>query len=241
MYALLKSIPDAEVVLAMQPEELAAKILFLLQSEAKAFAPHNLENEVYGSQDPKYPVIHQEAVGQAIREAFMWLIGQGLLVPTRGHLGGNTWMTLSRRGRSFASEADFSAYQQAYRLNKENLHPKIASPVWQAFVRGEYDVAVFLSMKAVETSVREASGLSDLLGVKLMRMAFHPSTGPLSDPSSEEGEREARANLFAGAIGSYKNPQSHRDVNLNNPEEAIEIIMLANHLLRIVDGRRQKS
>ena len=68
-----------------------------------------------------------------------------------------------------------------------------------------------------------------------MREAFSPEGGPLTDVTAERGERVARMELFAGAIGSYKNPHSHRDVNLNDPVEPIEIILLANHLLRIVD------
>jgi hypothetical protein len=70
-----------------------------------------------------------------------------------------------------------------------------------------------------------------------MRKAFHEDSGPLTDRSVEKSECQARSALFAGAIGSYKNPHSHREVNLNEPDEALEIVLLANHLLRIVDGR----
>jgi hypothetical protein len=70
-----------------------------------------------------------------------------------------------------------------------------------------------------------------------MRKAFHTETGPLRDSTAHEAERQALSDLFAGAIGSYKNPSSHRHVVIG-PEEAVEMIMLSSHLLKIVDSRR---
>jgi hypothetical protein len=49
-----------------------------------------------------------------------------------------------------------------------------------------------------------------------------------------EGASSAMAHLFAGAIGLYKNPQSHRYVP-TEPHDAAEVIVFASHLLRIVD------
>lgn len=77
---------------------------------------------------------------------------------TRGQIGGNGWMPVSRRALTFTGKEDFGAYRQARLHERETLHAKIAAPIWQAFVRGEYDVSVFLAMKAVEISVGEASG-----------------------------------------------------------------------------------
>jgi uncharacterized protein (TIGR02391 family) len=100
-------------------------------------------------------------------------------------------------------------------------------------MRGECDIAVLQAMKAVEVTVRNATPSLDkkLLGVKLMRAAFSPENGALTDFDADAGESVARMELFAGAIGSYKNAHSHPDVNLDDPTEALETIRFANHLL----------
>ena len=108
--------------------------------------------------------------------------------------------------------------------------------MWPLFLRGDYDVAVFQAFKLVEVRVRALGRYTDKdYGPVLMHRAFAANKGPLADRTQLEAEQEATAALFAGAIGLFKNPGSHRTVAWE-PDAAAEAIYLANTLLRILDG-----
>ncbi|MCM2417903.1 TIGR02391 family protein [Streptomyces sp. RKAG293] len=126
------------------------------------------------------------------------------------------------------------------------LHPDLENTVRTNFSLGDYETASFAAMKAVEVAVRNASGLDNsLVGVKLMRAAFQPHQngkpgGPLADAEAEPGEQEAASALFAGAMGAYKNPASHRTVDFDDPIEAAEITQFADLLLRQVERAKRR-
>lgn len=229
-------IPEAEMLLELQPEELAGPLLECMNVLSKQEEESQLNRYNFvESHAFSYPREHLEAIRKALMEAWIWLEREGLLAPRSGAGLHGDWMFITRRGRSLKNSTDLKAFVNGNMLPREQLHPLIASKVWSEFIRGQYDAAVFQAFKEVEVAVRKKGSFADTdIGVDLMRKAFHEFNGPLTDLSLPVPERLALAHLFAGAIGRYKNPGSHRDVIIKNPPEAVEMIMLASLLLRIV-------
>jgi len=253
MYRALSSlVPNAADLLALEVEELAGVLLTHLKSYegTPGLNQHGLISQTnflvareqtrageqleYGS--------HQPQVNTALMEAWAWLEREGFLI--RDAKQPAPWFWISRRGQQMTSREDFEAYRKASLLPKGHLHPLIAAKVYPAFLRGEYDTAVFQAFREVEVAVRAAGGFpDDLVGVNLMRDAFRLSgrdknksnlPGPLTDTLLPIAEQEGMMSLFAGAILLYKNPQSHRNVP-TEAADAAEVIGFASQLLRIVD------
>ena len=172
-------------------------------------------------------------------EALHWLEVNAILLPAPGINGSNGFRIIGRRGKKLIDRNQFENFQKAAAFPKTFLHPSIADRVWIALARGELADAVFIAFRSVEEAVRISGGFADTdIGVDLMRRAFNPNNGPLTDHTQPLAEREALMHLYAGAIGSYKNPHSHRTVTINDHTEAQEMVMLASHLLRIIDSRK---
>jgi uncharacterized protein (TIGR02391 family) len=235
-------IPDSETLLALEVEELAGVLLMHLNSRGDGGAElhhYNVFNDLRNS--PVYPT-HKDEVNRALMEAWDWLANEGFLA-RRGDDASKSAFFVTRRGKRLKSREDLAAYRKANLLPRGQLHPAIAIRVYPAFLRGEYDTAVFQAFREVEVAVRQAGYFpADSVGVNLIRAAFRRAkdeipAGPLVDTELPIAEQEAISNLFTGAIGLYKNPQSHRHVS-TNPEEAAEVIMFASQLMRLVDRQR---
>ena len=239
MSTIYELMPDHKVLLSLEPEELAGIVLEYL---------HTLdENELYPqplTEDytvEKYPSKYQEDIKQALREAWVWLESEGLIARKRPATYDGGLIFITRKGKRVQNAEDLKSYRKANLLPKKLLHPVIAQKVYHLFLRGDYDTGIFQAYKEVEIAVRNAGSYTAAeYGVDLMRKAFHTDNGPLTDQNQTKPEREATAHLFAGAIGLYKNPHSHRNVPVT-VEETVQIIMLASHLLEIIDSRDPAS
>jgi uncharacterized protein (TIGR02391 family) len=228
-------VPNPEELLKMELEDVAAVIMESLNSiehlqlNRNDFAMQRTVQE--------YPLAHHERLLKALMTGWGYLEREGLIAEMPTKAG---WYFITDKGKTIRSREDLNSYRASRMLPKYLLHPIIAKKVEPAFQNAEYDTAVFQALREVEVATRNASGFSPTdISAGLMRKAFDPKTGPLRDEAAIDLEKTAIAEMFAGLIGSYKTPRSHRHVVLD-ATEAAEIIIFASHLLKIVDARASK-
>jgi uncharacterized protein (TIGR02391 family) len=163
-----------------------------------------------------------------VAEGWQWLVTQGFVAPSSQQQG---WFELTRRGKTVDLQTHIADARALGLLSAAQLDLDLQRVTLPAFRRGQYDLAVLAAMREVEDRVRHVSKLSGESGVLLMRHAFGKG-GALEDTALDAGERNARADLFAGAIGVHRNPTGHQFVDYRDPQEAAEAVLLANNLLR---------
>jgi uncharacterized protein (TIGR02391 family) len=175
-----------------------------------------------------------QAFLRAMAEAWAWLESEALIASGPSGTGYPYFVT--RRGQQLAKENDPIMRMADEARLAAGLHPLIDARVRQQFLLREYELAAFAALREVEIRVRElAEAPESSIGVKLMQAAFKPEGGPLADQDLDDGERAATMALFWGAIGVFKNPPSHRQVDYKDPTQAADVILLADLLLRMLD------
>jgi uncharacterized protein (TIGR02391 family) len=228
-------IPNPEDLLKLDLEDVAAVILESLNSIEHL----QLNRNDYAMQRTvqEYPPVYYERLLKTLMTGWGYLEREGLIAEMPTKAG---WYFITDKGKTIRSREDLNAYRASRVLPKYLLHPIIARKVEAAFQNAEYDTAVFQALREVEVAVRNVSGFSPTdISAALMRKAFDPKTGPMRDDTATDMEKLAISEMFAGLIGAYKTPRSHRHVVLD-AVEAAEIIVFASHLLKIVDARAAK-
>lgn len=228
-----------ELIRRLPTADLALQLLSSLAKSDTVSANNTLrgaEQAFEYNHEPDAPVLLTR-----LADAWAWLEAHALIGPHPKNTD-SAWQAVTQAGREAASQPRaLPALWAAQRLAGD-LHPVLEEKVRPIFNLGDYETACFAAMKAVEVEVRRAAGLEEsVIGVDLMHRAFRPEGGPLADAAAHPSERAAIMSLFAGSIGAFKNPSSHRTVLFDDAVEAVEVVQLADLLLRLLARAEQRS
>lgn len=221
---------NPQEALDLPVDELALHVLAdLLNQETRSESNYTLGYRI----DPTSRYTQDQAALRAIAEALGWLRAHGMIARSPADTM-QAAIFVTRRGRELVKTRNLNAVRAVERL-QENVHPLIERKARRQFLLGEYENAIFVSMKAVEVRVRRLAGFGDeVIGSDLMTKAFKTG-GPLADPSAPPGEVEGTMMLFRGAYAVLRNPSGHREVSFDDVTEASEAVLTASLLMRMLD------
>ena len=108
------------------------------------------------------------------------------------------------------------------------------------FIDGYYSMAVLKAFTYLANTVKNKSGITDKDGTSLMQTVLSLKSPVLMlnslQSQSEQDQQLGYMNLFAGSMLGFRNPRAHEHDLSDSPEEAIEMLVIANHLIRVLNG-----
>ena len=110
-------LPDSEMLIGLEPEELAAYVLEALNwNSSENFHPGSLTSR---DEFTEYPAEYREGIAQAVAEACLWLEHEGLIGPAPGPSSWSAgWKVVTRRGKRLKGQLDVEASRKADLLPK---------------------------------------------------------------------------------------------------------------------------
>jgi len=123
--------------------------------------------------------------------------------------------------------------------------PDLRAVVRQVFLNGHYGLAVEEGFKYLNNLVKRRSGL-EADGSSLMGSAFsmHSPVLKLNDlrTQSKKDQQLGYMQILQGSMTGIRNPRAHEHKYLDEPRNAIELLALCNHLVRLVtNANRARS
>jgi len=225
---------DLDSLIDMQPDLLGPRLVPWLHSQQQNELLYQgiLRTSLLDRNYPEVPHAKARQIELSLAEAWAWLEREGALIPAEGTNGTNGYRRFGRAAEKYKSGAPFQTGPSLRSLSGL-LHPKVKDRAILDFAAGRYDDVIYNAFKEVEIRISEAIPGHEF-GTALAKAAFDINKGPYTDHSLPTGEKNAMRDLFAGAIGVFKNPGSHRRVAID-AAAAIRGVMFASQLHYMID------
>jgi uncharacterized protein (TIGR02391 family) len=127
-------------------------------------------------------------------------------------------------------------------FDSERLHLKVELSSRSLFISNHFSQAILESLKALETKIREISGL-DLVGQDLINKAFKENEPRIKlNPMSNIAEKDEQAGfrfIFMGVMRGIRDPIAHKSTDWFDPFLALKYLCMISLLFEKLDNRKE--